>query len=179
MQRYIALLRGINVGGKNKIPMKELKRCFEQLNFVDVCTHLQSGNVIFSTDATSIETMRSLIEKQITESFNLHIPVLIVSVSKLKDAFMHAPTWWNTDDATIYDNLICLFPGVDSLDFYQRIGLPNEALEKVACYKDFIFWSFVKKDHQKSTWWKKTASDPFRMQITIRTANTIKKIVNM
>ena len=47
MQRYIALLRGINVGGKNKISMKELKAGFEELGFRDVVTYLNSGNVIF------------------------------------------------------------------------------------------------------------------------------------
>lgn len=47
MQRYIALLRGINVGGKNKISMKELKAGFEELGFSNVVTYLNSGNVIF------------------------------------------------------------------------------------------------------------------------------------
>lgn len=49
MKRYIALLRGINISGKNKIVMAELKTAFEKLGFTDVKTHLNSGNVIFST----------------------------------------------------------------------------------------------------------------------------------
>lgn len=47
MKRYVALLRGINISGKNKVPMAELKKCFEALDFMDVKTCLNSGNVIF------------------------------------------------------------------------------------------------------------------------------------
>ena len=50
MKRYIAFLRGINISGKNKIPMAELKACFEELGFLEVRTYLNSGNVIFSSD---------------------------------------------------------------------------------------------------------------------------------
>ncbi|MDY4194376.1 MAG: DUF1697 domain-containing protein, partial [Bariatricus sp.] len=48
MKRYVALLRGINISGKNKVPMSELKKCFEKLAFEEVKTYLNSGNVIFS-----------------------------------------------------------------------------------------------------------------------------------
>lgn len=48
MDRYVALLRGINVGGKNLIRMPDLKRCFEEMGFADVVTYIQSGNVIFA-----------------------------------------------------------------------------------------------------------------------------------
>lgn len=48
--RYIALLRGVNISGKNKVPMAELKKIFEELGFGAVKTYLNSGNVIFSSD---------------------------------------------------------------------------------------------------------------------------------
>ena len=50
MKRYIAFLRGINISGKNKVPMAELKQGFERLNYTEVKTYLNSGNVIFSSD---------------------------------------------------------------------------------------------------------------------------------
>ena len=50
MKRYVALLRGINIGGKNKVSMAELKKGFEKLAFEEVKTYLNSGNVIFSSD---------------------------------------------------------------------------------------------------------------------------------
>jgi uncharacterized protein (DUF1697 family) len=53
MEKYIALLRGVNVGGKNKISMSELKTAFEEGGFADIRTYINSGNVIFSCDITS------------------------------------------------------------------------------------------------------------------------------
>lgn len=55
MKRYIAFLRGINISGKNKVPMAELKKGFEGLDFTEVKTYLNSGNVIFSSDEDDIE----------------------------------------------------------------------------------------------------------------------------
>ena len=54
MKRYIALLRGINISGKNKIPMAELKKGFETIAYGEVRTYLNSGNVIFSSDEDNI-----------------------------------------------------------------------------------------------------------------------------
>lgn len=54
MMKYVALLRGINVGGKNKVPMAELKQVFAALNFQNISTYINSGNVIFDTAATDI-----------------------------------------------------------------------------------------------------------------------------
>ena len=59
MKRYIAFLRGINVGGKNKIPMAELKKEFEKLGFREVKTYLNSGNVAFSGDTNDMESSQN------------------------------------------------------------------------------------------------------------------------
>ena len=58
MRKYIALLRGINVGGKNKVPMAELKQVFAALNFQNISTYINSGNVIFDTAATDILSLQ-------------------------------------------------------------------------------------------------------------------------
>jgi uncharacterized protein (DUF1697 family) len=54
MNKYLALLRGINVGGNNIIKMVDLKACFEKMGFLDVSTYIQSGNVLFSSPETSL-----------------------------------------------------------------------------------------------------------------------------
>ena len=50
MKRYVALLRGVNISGKNKVPMAELKKVFEKIGFSEVKTYLNNGNVIFSCE---------------------------------------------------------------------------------------------------------------------------------
>lgn len=62
--RYVALLRGINISGKNKIVMSELKKCFEELNFSNVLTYINSGNVIFSSDIQEMKIIRDRIKKK-------------------------------------------------------------------------------------------------------------------
>ena len=69
MKRYIALLRGINISGKNKVPMAELKQGFEKLNYTEVKTYLNSGNVIFSSDEADTIKLTSQIEEMIKNQF--------------------------------------------------------------------------------------------------------------
>lgn len=179
MERYIVLLRGINISGKNKIVMDELKKAFEEAGFLEVKTYLNSGNVIFSSEKDSIEIITNQIEEVIKKQFNLNIPVFVISSKKLEDILLHAPTWWGNDDKEIYDNLILIIPPANFDEVYGEIGKPKEELEKIENYQNAIFWSFNRKKYQKTNWWSKTANANIASKLTIRTANTIKKIVKM
>jgi len=179
MKRYIALLRGINIGGKNKISMAALKTGFAELGFVEVTTYLNSGNVVFSSTVDDINTLSNKIQLLIKESFDLHIPVFIISQESLEDILNHAPDWWGSNNKEIYDNLIFIFPSVSYNELYDALGNPGEAYEKVYHYENAVFWSFIRKDYQKTNWWSKTAHSSVSNEITIRKANTVKKIVSM
>ena len=178
-KRYVAFLRGINISGKNKVPMVELKKGFEKLDFVEIKTYLNSGNVIFSSDAADTIKITSRIEEMIKNQFGLDIPVFVISKEKLEDILYHAPDWWGDDNKEIYDNLIFIMPPVTFKDVYNEIGEPKEGLEKIEEYKETVFWSFSRKDYQKTNWWSKTASANIGSKLTIRTANTVRKIVGM
>ena len=82
MRRYIAFLRGINISGKNKVPMAELKKGFEMLGFGEVKTYLNSGNVAFSGDEDNIGSVAKQIEAMIKKQFDFDIPVFIISKKK-------------------------------------------------------------------------------------------------
>ena len=179
MKRYIALLRGINISGKNKVPMAELKKGFEKLAFEEVKTYLNSGNVIFSSDEDDTKKFTKQIEVMINEQFDLDIPVFVISKEALEDILHHAPDWWCNDNKEIYDNLIFIMPPAKFSDVYHDIGEPKKELEKIADYNGVIFWSFSRKDYQKTNWWSKTANANISTKLTIRTANTIRKIANM
>ena len=71
MKKYIALLRGVNIGGKNKISMVQLKTIFEEFGFKEVKTYLNSGNVIFSSNEDNMESLTKHIEMMIKNKFNL------------------------------------------------------------------------------------------------------------
>ena len=98
MKRYMALLRGINISGKNKVVMAELKKEFESLKFEDVKTYLNSGNVIFSSREENSEKITKQIEEMLKKNYDFKIPVFVLEQGKLKDILEHAPIWWGSDD---------------------------------------------------------------------------------
>jgi uncharacterized protein (DUF1697 family) len=80
---YVALLRGINVGGKNMLPMAALIEMFVLAKCDDVRTYVQSGNVVFTADPGMVTTLPSVLAQRITERFGLRVPVLLRSAKDL------------------------------------------------------------------------------------------------
>lgn len=90
--KYIALLRGVNINGKNKIPMKELKEVLEK-DYDNVLTYLNTGNVIFESDTDSKESIMKNICEIIKSAFGLDIPVFVIRKEELEDILNNYPTW--------------------------------------------------------------------------------------
>ncbi len=179
MKKYISLLRGVNVGGKNRVPMAELKKGFEALGFGEVKTYLNSGNVVFSGSGGNTEAMANRIKAMIKEQFGLEIPVFLLAQESLVDILRHAPGWWGGENREIYDNLIFILPPVSFDEISAGIGEPKEPLERVENYREAVFWSFSRRDYQKTNWWPGTASAAVGKKLTIRTANTVRKLAEM
>lgn len=179
LKRYIAFLRGVNISGKNKVPMAELKQGFEQLGYKEVKTYLNSGNVVFSSDEDNIGSLTNRIVTMIKSQFDLNIPVFVMEKETLKDILRNAPDWWGNEDKEIYDNLIFMMPPTTFTDVFNEIGEAKEGLETIQDCGEAIFWSFSRKDYQKTNWWSKTATAGISSQLTIRTAGTVRKVVEM
>ena len=177
--RYIALLRGINISGKNKISMPELKTALSEKGFADVKTYLNSGNVIFSDAETDAVKLAEKIRTIIFETFHLEIPVFVISQDELKSLLSKAPSWWGSDSKDIYDNLIFVIAPHSIETVAKKIGEPTEKIEKVQIYGNTAFWTFDRKLYAKANWWKKTATSGIGEMVTNRTANTLRKIAEM
>jgi uncharacterized protein (DUF1697 family) len=83
MNNFVALLRGINVGGKNKIPMAELKSLFSSLGLEEVVTYIQSGNVVFRSPAGAAHDIAAGIQERIAEDFGISVSVLLRTPAEL------------------------------------------------------------------------------------------------
>jgi len=173
--RYIVLLRGINISGKNKISMKELQQEMEK-SFANVVTLLNSGNVIFDSQENDTNVISQKVTRLIETRFGLSIPVCVLTPASLDDILQHTPVWWGTNDEMIYHNLIFMIPPITVAQVRAALGEPSASLEKVQSYGEAIFWSFDLKNYRRARWWQQTAMSPIRDQITIRTANTMRKI---
>lgn len=91
MTIYIALLRGINVSGHNKIKMVELKQLFNDLGFNEVTTYIQSGNVIFQSEELATNKIEQIIIEAIEKKFGYSIKVLVLTKNDLKTIFESNP----------------------------------------------------------------------------------------
>ena len=103
--KYIVLLRGINISGKNKISMSELKNKLENLNYENVITYLNSGNIILETNQNKDEIVMN-VHTMIKNEFNLDIPVFVINKDELEDLLNNKPNWWNEDNKENYSNVI-------------------------------------------------------------------------
>ena len=167
---------GYEVG---KISMNELKTGLEKTGFENVSTYLNSGNAIFQSEIDNKEVIKENIQRMIKERFNLEIPVYVTTAPELEEILKHTPEWWGTNNKEIYDNIIFIIPPTKYEEVYNTIGEPKENLEKIQKYNNIIFWSYKLKEYRKTNWWSKTASTSISDKITIRTANTMRRVLEL
>lgn len=177
LEKYIAFLRGINVGGKNKISMPALKSSFEKIGLLDVITYINSGNVIFSSDIKNKSELIKECESVITNNFKLNIPVTIITAKELSNLLKKSPDWWNIDKDSI-NYAIFLIPPITVEEIFTAIGEAKPEYEKVDYFENVIFWSAPAKTFSK-TKWAKIASSSVNKNVTIRNANTVNKLLLM
>lgn len=118
---FVALLRGINISGKNKISMKELKLGFEQIGYTNVTTYLNSVNVIFSSNIKDNDIIVDSIQNMIKNKFELDIPVFVISINDLKEILDNKPSWCKVEDKEIYNNIIFIMSPYTYQDIYDGL----------------------------------------------------------
>ena len=175
--KYIVLLRGINVGGKNKLSMPELGSAFEAHGFTEVSTYINSGNVLFSSGETDILALKEKCQSLIQSSFQMDIPVAVISAQALTDALAHAPPWWNAGKESKH-NAIFVIPPATPEDVCVQVGEIKPEYEQVDVYGPVIFWSAPMKTLSRTRWSKVVGSAAYG-SITIRNANTALKLAEL
>jgi len=131
MKTYIALLRGINVGGHKKIKMAELRTLLEKLPFENVETYIQSGNIVFNTAELDTEQIENSIKKKITETFGFEVSVLALSALDLEEILQKTPFTDPVDlkSKRIYYVLLKDAPAKNDIPNLEQENYPNELFE--------------------------------------------------
>lgn len=174
MTRYALLVRGINVGGKNKVAMAQLRQELTELGLEKVETYINSGNIFFTSTAPKAQ----LVEKLET-FFEVHYPFIqsfsLLSQEDYEAELKNLPDWW-TKDLARKDVLFY----TESLDVDQVIEKVNslELKDEVVHFgKHGIFWGKLSEaSYSKTAYHKHLLKMPFYRNITIRNANTFDKI---
>jgi len=91
MQTYIALLRGINVSGQKKIKMADLREYLEELDFQDIQTYIQSGNIVFRSKKMTSNNLEILIKNKIQEKYGFEVPVIVITPDEIKHTANNNP----------------------------------------------------------------------------------------
>ena len=175
-QLFLVLLRGINVGGKNKVPMAELRACLEDLGHTEVQTYIASGNVILESEK-SASALTKEIEKVLPETFELDselIRVLVLSHKKLKAVVDDAPKGFGTEPDTYHSDAVFLIDvtAKKAIEVFD----PREGVDAVWPGKGVVYSRRLSAQRTKSRM-SKIAADPLYKQMTIRSWATTTKLL--
>jgi uncharacterized protein (DUF1697 family) len=174
---YIALLRGVNVGGNNKIAMSELKTAVEAAGLENVVTYINSGNVIFDSELDET-AVKAICEQAIADSFGLNIAVGIITADELRDALAHAPDWWNTDKDSKHNAIFVVHPATAE-GVCAEVGEAKPEYENLAYHGKVIFWTAPLATFSRTRWSKITQHKTAYNATTIRNANTTLKLLEL
>lgn len=170
---YVALLRGINVGGKNKIDMKLLKETFMRIGMRSVVTYINSGNVIFADMQHTKVEITTLIEKAIFQDFQLEIKVLVRSINDFDHMMKILPKSWKNDKDMKCDVLF-LWDEIDGEARIRELEIkPN--IDTVIYAPGVILWAVDKCNVTKSGLLKLAGTSLYK-NMTARNVNTTRKV---
>jgi uncharacterized protein (DUF1697 family) len=173
MQTCVALLRGINVGGKNMISMKALKASFERLGFKEVATYINSGNILFKTSIRDPRKLERKIEKMLVAEYDLGCKVVVRSADEIAQVVRRLPSSWNDDKDWRY-NIIFLRHGIDSSAIVDAFK-PKKDLENLVYIPGTLLW-WARAADVNRTAMQKLASQKIFQEMTVRNANTTRKL---
>jgi uncharacterized protein (DUF1697 family) len=173
--QYLALLRGINVGGKNIIKMADLKACFESMGFSDVTTFIQSGNVLFRSAEKDKFKLTKKIEKALSKNFSYLPRVVVVSHQELKRIVKQAPEGFGSEPGKYRCDVIFLKEPLTSKEAMKDVSI-KEGVDSAHAGRSALYFSRLDSRASQSHLTKIIAL-PVYQNMTIRNWNTTTKLL--
>ena len=176
---YVALLRGINVGGNNKVVMSELRAQIAAAGFGHVRTYINSGNLLFEAEAEApCEDVAQAVEDILARHYDFPIRLALLTAQDYLEELHNLPDWWHGEvarrDALFYTR------GLDRDLVRERIEAMELGDEAVHFGEHAVFWGkFDEKSFLKTAYHKRLLREDFYRQVTIRSGSTVEKIAAM
>ena len=176
---YVALLRGINVGGNNKVVMSELRAQIAAAGFGHVRTYINSGNLLFEAeDQASREDVAQTVEDILAHHYDFPIRLALLTAQDYLAQLDELPDWWHGEvarrDALFYTR------GLDRDHVRERIEAMELGDEAVHFGEHAVFWGkFDEKSFLRTAYHKRLLREEFYRQVTIRSSSTVEKIAAM
>ena len=173
---FVALLRGVNVGGNNMISMKSLKESFETIGFANVSTYINSGNIIFQSKETDPRKLELKIEQMLSRDYQLESKVVLRSLSEMEKLVEGLPQNWG-DDSDWRFNVIFLRHSIDSETILAELPA-NSEIEEVVYRPGALLWSVQASEANRSKFVKLSSRKTFK-DMTVRNLNTTRKLYDL
>jgi len=177
MKRYVALLRGINVGGNNLIKMTALKACFEKQGLLNVVTYIQSGNVVFGSPDAAPDSLCGRIERALAASFRYDANVVLRSQKEMQQVVGRAPKGFGTQPEKYrYDVIFLKHPLTAPVAIKSVPTAPG--VDEAHAGTGVLYFSRLIEKASKSRLGK-IVSSPIYKSVTIRNWNTTTKLAQL
>jgi uncharacterized protein (DUF1697 family) len=174
--KYIALLRGINVGGNSIIKMTDLKKAVEEIGFTSVSTFIQSGNIIFESNESNVNKITAKLEDTLLKKFQINSRIIVKTLEQLKKIISEVPADWNKrQDLRCY--MAFVREPVSARDVMGEIKL-KEGVDFVKAGDGVVYMSTLLSGITKSGFTKLVGTKIYK-DITIRNYNTAQKLLAM
>jgi uncharacterized protein (DUF1697 family) len=175
--RYVALLRGINVGGKNLIKMADLQACFADHGFDEISTYIQSGNVVFSTGRADQAELEERIERLLTSSFDYDATVVLKSAAQMRRIVADAPDGFGADPPRSRDDVIFLKAPLTARAALRDVPT-RDGVDTAVAGTGVLYFSRLteRATHSRLS---RVVSMPIYRSITIRNWNTTRKLAEL
>ena len=176
---YVALLRGINVGGKNKVVMSELREQIAAEGFGHVRTYINSGYLLYQAEPnTPRENVAQAVEDVLARHYDFPIRLALLTAQDYLAELHSLPDWWHGEvarrDALFYTR------GLDRSHVRERIEAMELGDEAVYFGEHAVFWGkFDEKSFMKTAYHKCLLREDLYRQVTIRSGSTVEKIEAM
>ena len=171
---YVALLRGINVGGNNIVSMKALKESFERLGFEDVRTYINSGNVLFRSPDGDARNIEERIDRMLAREHALKGKTVVRGDAEMARLVKTIEKEWNPDPEWKY-NVVFLRHTLDPNVIVKQLDLKAD-IERVVCCPGTLLWSARTSTIGRTTMIKLSSRAVYQ-DMTVRNVNTTKKIL--
>lgn len=176
MASYVALLRGINVGGRNKVPMADLRAAFEGAGLGAVRTYIQSGNVLFESDAPATE-LQDVIEAMLERRFGIPLVVVVRSHRQLRNVVARAPAGFGTRPDTYHSDVIFLRSPLTSRQA-MRVVVEREGVDQAWPGTGVLYFARLSAQRTKSRM-SSIVGTPEYQRMTIRSWATTTKLLQL
>jgi uncharacterized protein (DUF1697 family) len=171
--RYVALLRGINVGGKSLIRMAELKECVDELGYDEVSTFIASGNVLFETAERDAAKLETALERALEARFDLPITVVVFSRAEFARIVTAIPADW-IGNPSLRVNVAFLRRTRDGRALAREFP-PREGVDELVATKTALIWA-TRRDALTRTGMQKLVQSTSYRDMTVRNVNTTLKL---